>query len=248
MRKYPAKSGPFEEALYFEQEEIEAVCETSLKSVGLYPDNPSPIRIERFLEKKFGLSPEYEDLPDGILGYTKFGPSGPEKVVLAAFLSSTEDKISERRIATTIAHEAGHILFHSDLFQSHFNKTSADRFHSDLETQDDGTRTLLCRDLPCTSGKPANYSGRWWEHQANKAIGALLMPLGLLKISVAPFFELPKNEMTYSQIPHLEPKKREEAILCLSEFFDVNPVAAKIRLEEIYPVSKFRNYILKERI
>ena len=65
------------------------------------------------------------------------------------------------------------------------------------------------------------------------------MPFGFLEISVAPFFDLPKHEKTYPQIPHLEPKKREDAILCLSEFFDVNPVAAKIRLEEIYPASKF---------
>ena len=239
MRKYPAKSGPFEEALYFEQEEIEAVCETALKSVGLYPDIPSPIRIERFLEKKFGLSPEYEDLPDGILGYTKFGPSGPEKVVLAAFLSSTEeDKISERRIATTIAHEAGHILFHAELFKRHFQRSSPTPFFMDLEPQPDGTRAVLCRDIPDASGKSSNYSGRWWEHQANKAIGALLMPFGLLEKTVAPFFEATKRQRTFSETPYLELKKREAAILRLAEFFDVNPVVAKIRLAEIYPVSK----------
>ncbi len=238
MRKYPAKAGPFEEALYFEQEEIEYVCETALKSVGLYPDKPEPIRIERFLEKKFGLSPEYDDLPEGVLGYTKFGSDGPEKVVLSASLSDMENKASERRIATTIAHEVGHILFHAELFKTHFQKPAMNQFCIDLELQPDGIRAVLCRDLPDVSGKSSNYSGRWWEHQANKAIGALLMPFGLLQKTVAPFFEAAKRQRTVSEIPYLEPKKRESAILCLSEFFDVNPVVAKIRFMEIYPTSK----------
>ena len=238
MRKYPAKSGPFEKALYFEQEEIEDVCGTALKSVGLYPDKPEPIRIERFLEKKFGLSPEYEDLPVGIMGYTKFGLDGPEKVVLSASLSDMEGKTSERRIATTIAHEAGHILFHAELFKRHFQRSSPTPFFMDLEPQPDETRAVLCRDIPGASGKSSNYSGRWWEHQANKAIGALLMPFGLLEKTVAPFFEATKKQRTFSETPYLELKKREAAILRLAEFFDVNPVVAKIRLAEIYPVSK----------
>ncbi len=225
MRKYPAVSGPFEKALYFEQEEIEDVCETALMSVGLYPDNPSPIRIERFLEKKFGLSPEYADLPEGVLGLTKFGPRGPEKVILSVSLSETEDRISDRRIATTIAHEAGHILFHAELFQNHFKKYSEEE------------RAVLCRDLPETSEK-TSYSGRWWEHQANKAIGALLIPFGLLEKTVAPFLEARKKGEGNPEMPWLGPKQREAAILRLSEFFDVNPVVAKIRLAETYPTSK----------
>ena len=225
MRKYPAVSGPFEKALYFEQEEIEDVCETALMSVGLYPDNPSPIRIERFLEKKFGLSPEYADLPEGILGLTKFGPGGPEKVVLSMSLSDTEDKLSDRRIATTLAHEAGHILFHAELFQSHFKKYSEDE------------RTVLCRDLPETSDRTL-YKGRWWEHQANKAIGALLIPFGLLEKTVVPFLEATKKDKSKSQRPCLGPKQRQAAILRLSEIFDVNPVVAKIRLAETFPTSK----------
>ncbi|MHB1756937.1 MAG: ImmA/IrrE family metallo-endopeptidase [Leptospirillum sp.] len=218
MRKYPAKAGPFDEALFFEQEEIEDVCETALKSVGLYPDKPEAIRIERFLEKKFGLSPEYDDLPEGVLGYTKFGLDGPEKVVLSVSLSDMGSKTSERRIATTIAHEAGHILFHAELFKNHFR-------------QPDGTRTVLCRDLLGESDKFSNYSGRWWEHQANKAIGALLMPFGLLEKTVSPFFEAAKERRAVSEIPNLE---REAAILRLSEVFEVNPVVAKIRFMEIY--------------
>lgn len=239
MRKYPAKSGPFVEALYFDQDEIEGICEAALKSVDLYPDRPEPVRIERFLEKKFGLSPEYEDLPEGVLGYTKFGPDGPERVVLSASLSETEGKPAERRIASTIAHEAGHVLFHSELFMRHFRKPAMARLFTDVRTPPDETRAVLCRDLPGASGNPSDYGGRWWEHQANKAIGALLLPLDLLRETVAPFVEMTKTQGTFFESPYLRPEKREEVVFRLSETFDVNPVVAKIRLEEIYPSSKY---------
>ena len=136
-----------------------------------------------------------------------------------------EDKISDRRIATTLAHEAGHILFHSELFQSHFKKYSEDE------------RTVLCRDLPGTSDR-TSYSGCWWEHQANKAIGALLIPFGLLEKTVVPFLEATKKGKSKPQMPCLGPKQRQAATLRLSEIFDVNPVVAKIRLSETFPTSK----------
>ena len=240
MRKYPSKSGPFDEALYFDQEEIDEVCESVLKSVDLYPDIPEPVRIERFLEKKFGISPEYDVLPEGVLGFTKFGPDGPERVVLSSLLAEGDSRFSERRIATTIAHEAGHILFHSDLFRQLFKKPPMKRLFLDFDAGADEKRTVLCRDIPESSeNRRSSYDGSWWEHQANKAIGALLMPYGLLEKTVAPLFETKKTPNTFFEVPLLAPEKREAAVRHLSETFDVNSVVAKIRLEEIYPASKF---------
>ena len=240
MRKYPSKSGPFEEALYFDQDEIDGVCEAALKSVDLYPETPAPVRIERFLEKKFGISPEYEDLPEGVLGFTKFGPDGPERVVLSSLLSETENRFSERRISTTIDHEAGHILFHADLFKRHFKKPAMKKLFTDFDPVREEVRTVLCRDLPEASAPLfSGYGGRWWEHQANKAIGALLMPFELLEQTVTPFIASSKSRRTLFEVSRLDPEKREAAVLRLSETFDVNPVVARIRLGEIYPASKF---------
>ena len=240
MRKYPSKSGPFEEALYFDQEEIDEICGKALESVDLYPEKPGPVRIERFLEKKFSISPEYDALPEGVLGFTKFGPSGPERVVLSSGLSEGETRYSERRIATTIAHEAGHILFHADLFKKRFNNPPTKRLFDDFEPSNEEDRAILCRDLPNDSpDRSSSYGGRWWEHQANKAIGALLLPFGLLEKTVAPFFVTKKTPKTLFAVPRLDPEKREDAVLLLSEIFDVNPVVAIIRLEEIYLASKF---------
>jgi len=43
----------------------------------LLPTKPGPIRIDRFLDKKFkGVRTIWETLDPGVLGYTEFGPSG----------------------------------------------------------------------------------------------------------------------------------------------------------------------------
>ena len=217
MRKYPSKSGPFEEALYFDQDEIDEICRKALESVDLYPERPGPVRIERFLEKKFGLSPEYDALPEGVLGFTKFGPSGPERIVLSSGLSEGETRLSERRIATTLAHEAGHILFHTDLFVRRFRNMPMKRLFTDFAPQDHGSPPVLCRDIPdASSASSIDYDGRWWEHQANKAIGALLIPLELLEKTVEPYFVTKKTPKALFATPHLEPNVREIAIVRLS--------------------------------
>lgn len=239
MRKYPSNTGPFREALYFEQEEIETICSDVLRSVELYPSMPEPIRIERFLEKKFGISPEYGKLPEGILGYTKFGPSGAEKVVICSSLSEEDCKASERRVATTIAHEVGHILFHSDLFKDLFRKSSMIPFFQNSAEQPDESKMILCRDLPGVLEKSSNYDGRWWEHQANRAIGALLMPRSLMEELLAPLLVSRKMFLGFFEQTIPDPAKRDDAILRLSDVFDVNPIVAKIRLGETYPLQKF---------
>src|SRR5687768_8813444 len=116
MNTYRAKSGIFDWRVYYELTEMENICVDALESVGLLPSLPSPIRIDRFIKKKFGINAEYEDLEDGTLGYTKFGRSGVERIIVAKKLDLDQSLSSVRRINTTLAHEAGHGLFHSTLF------------------------------------------------------------------------------------------------------------------------------------
>src|SRR5262249_17509020 len=108
--------GRFSERLYLPSSVIEQLCEDALRSVDLYPDVPSAVRIERFIEKKFGLTPEYEVLQAGVLGYTVFGPLCPISMVVNRGLAEVDSKTTQRRINTTLAHEAGHCLFHRHLF------------------------------------------------------------------------------------------------------------------------------------
>ena len=87
-----------------------------LQAVGLYPSTPSPVRIERFIEQRFKLSPIYEDLPSDVMGYTRFGQDGVQAIIVSRALSEEGTRVSEYRLNTTLAHEAGHGLLHTYLF------------------------------------------------------------------------------------------------------------------------------------
>src|SRR2546422_8265658 len=117
MKSYRATSGPFAERPYYELNEIERIRTEELHEVGLYPSRPEPVRVERFIEKRFHVSPTYEELPDGILGYTRFNRDGVEAIVVSCALCEEGTRAAERRINTTLAHEGGgHGLLHAYLF------------------------------------------------------------------------------------------------------------------------------------
>jgi hypothetical protein len=221
MTAKPGSKGPFKERLYLPTSRIEQLCEDALRSVGLYAEVPSATRIERFIEKKFGLTPEYDALPTGVLGYTVFGPLGPTGMVVDRGLAEADSTVAQRRISTTLAHEAGHCLFHAHLFtRSH---QSGILFDADDQS---GVPKILCRDEPSSA-----YDGKWWEYQANAAIGALLLPRDLVLSAVQPFLET----RGLLGLPSLADRFRRAAESALSETFDVNLIVARIRLGEMFP-------------
>ena len=98
------------------------------------------------------------------------------------------------------------------------------------------TPKILCRteSVPAmTSAK--KYDGRWWEFQANQAIGALLLPRGLVERALE---RLLTTQGTLGLCRDLPVEKREEAAVLLAAVFDVNPAVGRIRLQEMYPVSR----------
>src|SRR5436190_1237474 len=101
---------------FFSASEIDNMCLRELQDMSLYPREPSPIRIDRFVEKRFGVVPEYDELAAGILGLTKFSARGVVEIVVARSLDDENTVVAERRIRATIAHEAGHGLLHAHLF------------------------------------------------------------------------------------------------------------------------------------
>src|ERR1700722_12293716 len=116
MRTFHSKSGAIAKRPYFRPAEIDQICVDELRKVGLYPVSPEPIRIDRFVEKRFGVEPTYEDLPEGVLGFTQFGNDGVVAIVISASLDAEKGRVAERRVRTTFAHEAGHGLLHAHLF------------------------------------------------------------------------------------------------------------------------------------
>jgi hypothetical protein len=236
MKTSRSKTGPFTEQPFFKPEEIEATCADELQQLDLYPSDPAPIRIDRFIEKRFGLQPTYADLPDGLLGFTRFGRKGVEEIVVAKSLDDEGTRPAERRLRTTLAHEGGHGLLHAYLFAL---GTRPDSLFGDGLAAD--APKILCRDDGMSGATTTKKApSRWWEVQANMAMGSLLLPKVLVAKALSPML-VPRGLLG---VPVLPPDRREPAVRFLSDIFDVNPIVARIRVEGLFPSAADRQLTL----
>jgi hypothetical protein len=224
MKTVRANIGPFAERPHFTQLEIERICAEELRKAGLYPTTPQPIRIDRFVEKRFNITHSYGELLDGVLGFTKFGRNGVVEIVIAASLEEDRSKSNERRIRTTLAHEAGHGLLHAYLF-------ALETIPSSLFGEDSMSPKILCRDVPGDKITTQRHQSRWWEYQANQAIGGLLLPRSLVNQAIEEFMEQ-AGSFGGRRLRH---NAKDAAIQRLTETFDVNPVVARIRISSLFP-------------
>ena len=241
MRTLRTQVGPFPERPYYERWEIEKISIEALSRVGLLPTGPEPIRIDRLIEKGFGIVPRYKDLPGGILGYTRFGPDGTEKVVVSRSLSEVGSRASESLVSSTLAHEVGHILLHGHLFARKAQTKSRALFQEEFDV---GGREILCREGrgPASNGSKGipRYDGRWWEYQANQVMGSLLLPRKLFDMALEPLF----SERGTFGLRSLPSECRDEAVQYLTEVFNVSPIVAQIRLDEAFPAADHRQLTL----
>jgi hypothetical protein len=221
----PFRSGPSSKQPYFTPSQIDQICCDELRKEGLFPSAPEAIRIDRFIEKRFKVSPRYEDLPAGVLGFTRFGKNGVKAVVISAALDAEGGKVAERRVRTTLAHETGHGLLHAHLFA--LDEIPLHLFDKDSHSGDQ----ILCRDVQGDEQKTNRYDGRWWEFQANRAMGGLLCPRSLVEEVMKPF--LVSSGLLGVEI--LDENRRAESIRTMADIFDVNPVVARIRISELFP-------------
>jgi len=232
MKTFKVKTGPFTERPFYTDQEIDSICTDELRRVGLFPSSPEPVRIDRFVEKRFGVVPQYEDLPQGLLGFTKFGPKGVEAIAVSRLLSEENSKVAERRINTTLAHEGGHGLLHAHLFALELRASVLPLFEGIIDQKQ---QKILCRtDGVQGTGRGEeviSYNGRWWEYQANRMIGALLLPRTLVPQALETLLE---GRGTLG-MKALNSANRSEAVRILADIFDVNPVVARIRLAEVFP-------------
>jgi len=225
VNRTPTTEGPYTIRLYYSDDEIEEICSNALAETGYLPSQPQPILIDRFIEKKFNIEQIIcKPLPPGCLGYTKFGPAGVEQVYIAPYDEDSTLSLQEhRRINSTLAHEAGHGLFHTELHVGGFVREVSSKEHSHVRPD-----RILCRTESPTSRPKQQYSGEWWEFQANSAIGALLMPKQLFLQFMEPFLK-------YDGVPtidQLSSKVQRLAIKKAAEVFDVNEEVARIRIEQ----------------
>lgn len=217
-------SEPFGRRLYYSREEINRMCFRALRETECLPVAPKPIEIELFVERYFNCRLEYRDLGLGVLGCIAFDVRG--KVVMIAVSRSlfSAGAGDMRRAWTTIAHEAGHGLLHGTLFAGEIDEHPLFKDHIDRNR-----RRILCRnvDLENRSGR---YHGKWWEWQANQAIGGLLLPSELVLECLSPLLE-PVGTMQVGTLPTPIP---EAAVRRVATTFEVNPAVAMIRLSELF--------------
>lgn len=232
MRTYRSSSGPFIERPFYTADDMEHICSGALRKVGLYPDSPEPIRIDRFIEKQFGITPEYKDLGVGVLGMAQFGKNGVQGIIVSQALDDESSATNERRIRSTLAHEGGHGLLHTHLFA----------FACDQLLFGENTPTgpvVLCRGI-LDATKPTKYTGQWWEVQANMAIGSLLLPRPLALIVLDKY-------MIDCGLLGLKTFNRSQlgcAVDELVDVFDVNPIVASIRIRELFPEEQSEQLML----
>ena len=217
---------PFGRVLYYRKREIDELCENALYSVGCVPEIPAPVEIETVIEKYFHARVVYEDLGCGILGYTAFSREGGVSAVGASSELFDGSRAGERRARSTLAHEAGHGILHASLFGRR------QEYHHQLfdGNYDVTTQRIMCRDRDFEN-RSGSYSGRWWEWQANRAIGGFLLPRRLF-VAAAEAFTVPSGGLDVRLLPK---DSRDRAARSLAETFDVNPVVAGIRLSETFP-------------
>jgi len=230
MRKVATPSGPFPFQLYFEDlGEIDEICLEALKTQSLLPSRPAPIRIERFVEKQFKTALRYEDLGPENLGCTIFNSSGAvEAILVSRFLEEQNTIPARRRVRSTVAHEAGHGLLHGSLF------TEANFLNPLDGTVEKNQRRILCRSEDILVDTQRSYGGRWWEFQANQAIGSLLLP----RLLMDAFLDQSGIRPASFASPILTPAQRESLEKKAAVTFDVNPIVVRIRLDSLFPQKK----------
>lgn len=231
MQQRVTNRPPFGIELRFERAEIDQMCVDELEKARALPSVPGSINIESFIGKHLCKNYGYEDLPEGVLGFTAFEPDGRVKFVGVSNKLDDESASVEHRIRSTWAHEAGHCILHPILFiRDPSNRAQALWGQGDDNITPD--RRFLCREQDFkVQGASCGYHGRWWEWQANRCIGGFLLPKYLVLKTLAPFLQT----SPVTQTPVLPEASRSQAEFLVSEVFKVSMAVSKIRLGEFFP-------------
>lgn len=165
MREQRDPEGRMPYRLWYDAKEIDELMEAELRRSGIARIGERAVDVDAFIETYLRINPEFVELPRGVQGATDFFPDGTVKMRISAGLSeraARQEPGAEHLMRTTLAHEAAHVLLHRILFLS----------QSEALFGGQASRQELCRDIRPVRG----YTGEWWEWQANRGMGALLLP------------------------------------------------------------------------
>jgi Zn-dependent peptidase ImmA (M78 family) len=239
MKWVADQAGRFRLRPYYNREELDFECERI---------------VSRFLEKKYGvccfpistddltvmieedtsdldLFADLSGLGEDVEGLTDFFPDRKPAVKISANL--TLDNRKEHRLRTTLAHEYGHVKFHTFLWE--------------LNRWENPESTVVCTgkysrlyrkfNRPPLKVNPICKSSRiidapfedWMEWQASYACGAFLMPVTPLKKMAVDFL---KRFSDRYWLP-VDTAEATELTGLIAESFDVSKAAARVRLKKL---------------
>lgn len=221
---------PFLSNRFIPEKRIERICSEALTSAGLMPSKAEPIRIDRFVDRHFKVTIDYDDLEhrfgEGVMGACRFNRDGKvEEILINRSLGDDQSQIGNRRHRSTLAHEVGHGLLHGELFAEKLKHDEEARANGWIDT--DYHDSVFSEGFACREF--SGSKGVWWEVQANMAMAALLLPWQL----VIPFL---RDNMTPSKrywegIPIYD---LTSACGRIADAFDVSVTMARYRIKKEY--------------
>lgn len=239
MKIIKDKTGCFPRRLWFEEGEIEGIAEKhrqdlrrsigEIDTLALPVDKFVEIYLPGALKKDIMLDP-FADLQStegpNVLGATYFCDDHLEVKIDQRVTKEAERTGQWGRYNATGAHEGGHCVLHLVIFEGDPNQESL--FKSER------TRKISCLQRTIEG----EYTGEWWEYQANQIMANLLMPAELFldhfirernKFGIRDNTELPKRRRLFDAL-----------VTYLARVFQVSKQAVKIRLRELRQIPNLR--------
>lgn len=236
MRWIPDRSGRFPQRPYYEQEELDYICENIITAFLLerygeikYPICTNDLTI--LLEQHTSDLDMYADLVDvgyEVEGVTDFVPGRKPSVRISGALQASH---LENRLRSTLTHELGHVKLHDALWLH--NQMSL----FEAEQQDHSPR---CKRETIISAQQVD----WLEWQAGYTSGAFLMPITALTQVVRSLFA----QTSVIGPLHADSQLGQQLIQLVQNKFQVSSAAARVRLSQLrhlsdQPQTQFLNLI-----
>ena len=222
-----------DQRIWYESDEIETIAEDELRRAGLMPWLDVPVTdLERLIEGHLKAQlDQYAQLPEGVLGLTRFGARHPVVSISSTLTEAAEEdpplpgKVGRWR--ATLAHEASHIFLHRYLFDADMAPLTN---RPPDEAPAGGSTVMRClhRDVNDVSTQDWGRISRrrdWREVQANRGMAALLM-------SARTFKDVAFEQMTKLGLSHVSsgPALADTLAVAIADAFQVSKQAALIRL------------------
>lgn len=223
-------SSPWGMKVWLEDSEFESIAEEEIQRAGneVFVEGKG-VDVETILSKGREIEPDYVELPNDVLGRTRFYADGKIEVEINRNLSDEAEANSGARhlLRTTMGHEAIHIPVHGQL---HLKDTAT---LSLFEKEPARSPSVLCRKTTVGVSVPtqrSGYSGEWWEYQANRGMSALLMPKKFLLPIIK---ELLENYKFPTMEEALGYKEGERILRETSNIFDISLQVVIYRLKQL---------------